>query len=76
MSNSSIWPIDMSLSGTTTLGQSELESDGNEGVLHLSFSSKTGASLSDCLMSYTGHSLGWGILALCRDAVGVFYCPS
>ena len=34
-----------------------------------------GASPSDDLMSYTGHSLG-GVLLLCKDAVGVFYGPT
>ena len=29
----SIWPIDMTISGATTPGQSEPGSDGNEGVL-------------------------------------------
>ncbi len=34
-------------------------SNGNEGVLHIPQSfSITGASPSDCLMSYAGHSLG------------------
>ena len=32
---SSILPIDRTLSDATTLGQSELGSDGNEGVLHI-----------------------------------------
>ena len=41
MSNSSIWPIDWTLSGTTTLG--------NKRVLHISQSSKTGTSKSDGL---------------------------
>ena len=41
------------------MGLSELGSDGNEGVLHIpQNSSITGASPSDCLMSYPGHSLG------------------
>ena len=65
MSNSSIGPIDRTISGATTLSQSGPGSNGNEGVLH----SKTGASLSDSLVSYPGH------LPLCRDAVGVFYSP-
>ena len=47
MSNSSIWPI-----GATTLNQSGPGRNGNEGVLHISQSSRiTGASPSDCLMS-------------------------
>ena len=32
---SSIWPIDRTLSGATTPGQSGPGSDGNEGVLHI-----------------------------------------
>ena len=31
---------------------------------------------SDFLVSYPGHSLGGGVLPLCREAVGVFYSPS
>ena len=58
MSNSSIWPIDRTLSGATTLGQSGSWSNGNEGVLYIPQSSSiTGASLSDCLVSYSKHSL-------------------
>ena len=50
---SSIWPIDRTLSGATTLGLSELGSDDNEGVLCiLQSSSITGTSPSDCLVSY------------------------
>ena len=33
--NGSIWPIDRTLPGTITLGQSGPESKGNEGVLHI-----------------------------------------
>ena len=55
MSNSSIWPIDRTLLGATTLGQSRSGSDDNEGVPRISKSSSiTGASPSDCLMSYPG----------------------
>ena len=35
MSNCSIWPIDKTLSGGTTSGQSKPGSDGNEEVLHI-----------------------------------------
>ena len=53
MSNSSIWPIDKTLSDATTLGQSGPGSNGNERVLCIpQNSSITGASQSDCLMSY------------------------
>ena len=34
MSDSSIWPIDRTLSNATTSGLSGLESDDNKGVLH------------------------------------------
>ena len=67
-----IWPIDRTLSGATTPGESGPGSYGNEGVLP---SSRTGASQSDGLVSYPGHSLA-GVLPLCIDAVGVSYNPS
>ena len=58
-------------------GQSEPGSNGNEGVLRIPQGpSITGISPSDCLVSYPGHSLGVGVLPLCRGAVGVFYSPS
>ena len=59
MWNSSIWPIDRTLSGTTTQGLSGPGSDGNEGVLCIPQSSSiTEASPSDCLALYLGHLLG------------------
>ena len=77
MSNSSIWPTDMTLSGAMTLGQSGPASNGNVGVLHIPQSSCiTGASPSDCLVSYPGHSLEEWVLTLYKDAVGVFYSCS
>ena len=58
MSNSSIRPIDRTLSGATTLGQSGPGSDANEEVLCIPQSSSiTGASPTDGLMSYSEHSL-------------------
>ena len=59
----------------------DLGANGNEGVLCISQSSSiTGTSLSNCLVSYLGHSLGvcvcGGVLLLCREAVGAFYSPS
>ena len=60
-------PIDKTLSGATTLGQSGPGSDGNEGVLHIpQRSSITGTSPSDCSVWYLGHLLG-GILPLNWD---------
>ena len=55
---SSIWLIDWTLSGASTLGQSGPESDVNEGVLCIPQSSSiTEDSPSDCFMLYPGHSL-------------------
>ena len=56
MSISSISPIDKTLSGAASPGQSGPGSDGSEGVLIIPQMFKTGASPSDCLMSYPGHS--------------------
>ena len=53
---SSIWPINRTLSGATTLGQGGLGSDGNEGVLRIP-QSITRTSPSDCLELYSGRSL-------------------
>ena len=48
-----MWPIDKTLSGATTPGQSGPGSDDNEKVLcSLQSSSITGTSPSDCLVSY------------------------
>ena len=55
----SIWPIDRTLSGATTPGQSGPGSNGNEEVFRIPQSSSiTGTSPSDCLVSYPAHSLG------------------
>ena len=49
---SSIWPIDRTLSGGATPGQSGPESNGNEGVYYIPQSSSIiGTSTSDCLVS-------------------------
>ena len=56
----SIWPIDRTLSGATTPGQSGPGSDDNEGVLYISQISEAGVFPSDSLMSHPGHSLRWG----------------
>ena len=78
MSSTSILPIDRTLSSAITPGLSGAESDGNERVLCIPQSSSiTGASPSDCFVSYPGHWLGGeGFLLPYRKAVGVFYSPS
>ena len=59
---SSIWPIDRTLSGATTPGQSGPGSYGNERVLRIPQSSSiSGTSPPDCFVSYPGQSLGEGL---------------
>ena len=58
----SILPIDRALSGATIPGQSGPGNNDNKGVFCIPQSSSiTGASLSDCLVSYPGHSLRGGL---------------
>ena len=52
--------MDRTLYGANTPGQSEPGSNGDEGILYISQSSLIDASLSDGLLSSTGHSLGEG----------------
>ena len=47
--NKPIWPIEGTLIGITTLGQSGTGSNGYEQVLHTSQISRSGASLSDAV---------------------------
>ena len=55
----SIWTTDNTLLSATTPGQSGPGSTGNEGVFYIPhILSFTGASPSDFLMSYPGHTLG------------------
>ena len=66
--------VDMPLNKDTQSGSWQW-SDGNEGVPYIPQSfSIPGTSPSDCLVSYTGHSLA-GSYPLCRGAVGVLYSP-
>ena len=51
--NKLYWPIDRTLSGASTPSHSGPGSNGNEGLLNIHQISKVGASLSDCLESYT-----------------------
>ena len=52
----------MAQSGATILGQSEPDTNDNDGVLRILQSpSITGTSRSNCLVSYPGHLLG-GVL--------------
>ena len=71
MLNSSILSIDRTLSGATTLHQSWLGSDGNEGTHH-SQKFQHFWSLPIRLFSVISWTLVWGVLSLCRNAVSVF----
>ena len=68
--NSSIWPLDGTLTGTTTLGPRGTRSNDSQGVFHIPQSSTTGASPWDGLVSYLGHLLS-RVLLLYRDAVSI-----
>ena len=58
----SVWPIDSTLSGLTTPGQSVPWSNGNEEVLRiLQMSSITGTLPSNCLVSFSGILIGGGL---------------
>ena len=77
MSNSSIWPIDRTLSGATTPGQSWPGSNGNEGVLRIPQSSNITGALPWLLnVIFRILVVGGGVLPLPRGAVGLFYSPS
>ena len=70
----SIRPMDRTLSGATTPGQSGLGSNGNEEVLHIPQISKAVALPSDGLMSYP-CGVEW-VRVRVRDAVGLLFSPS
>ena len=76
MSNSSLWPIDKTLSGATTPGQSAPESDSNEGILCIPQNSSITEVSPSNYFSVISRTFVGGVLLLCRDAVGVSYSQS
>ena len=77
MSNSSIRPINRTLSGVTTPSQSGPGSNGNEGVLHIPQSSSIIGTLpSDCLVSYPGHLLREGSYPTAKMQLVCFTAPA
>ena len=76
LSNSSIWPIEGTLTGTTTLDQSEPGNNGNEEVLHIPQNFRTEASPIRWFSLMPRTLIGRGVLSFCRDVVDVFYSPS
>ena len=74
---SSIWPIDRTVLNASTSSQNGPGSNGNDWVHQISQSSSiTRTSPSDCLVSYQGYSLGWGVLPLGREGIVIFYISS
>ena len=73
---SSMRPIDMTLSGATTLGQSGPGSDSNEELLRIPKRSSSYWNLTINLFCVLIRILVRRVLLLCIDAVGVFYNPS
>ena len=70
---SSIWPVDRTLSGATTLGWNGLGINGNKVVLCIPQRSRiTGTWPSDCF-SVISRILVGGVLAVSREADSVFY---
>ena len=64
----STWLMYRTLSGATTLGYNRPGSHCNKGVLCIPKSSSiSGTSLSDCLVSYLGHTLRWGVSYLAAE---------
>ena len=77
MSNSSIRPLDKTLTGAITPSDWGPGRGGNEKVLCISQNyCITEASPSYCLVSYPEHSLGGGVQQFRRDIVDVFFSPS
>ena len=70
--NSPIWPIDRTLTGTTTQGQIGHGSNGNEDVLYIPQSSRDSTS-NAVQWTHPGYSLEGGDLFPCIDAVRIFY---
>ena len=62
--NISIWPIDRTLLGTSTLDQRVPGGNDNEGILHIHQSFRN-LNIRCSLLSYPEHSLGW-VLPLCK----------
>ena len=71
--NSSILPIDTTLTNTNNPGKSGPESKGNDKVLHISQSFRTGV-LSFSIVPRL--LVGWGVFPFCRGVIGVFFSPS
>ena len=71
------WPIDRTLSGATTPGQSGHGSEGHKWILRIPQSLTLHYwSLTVRLFSVISRTLFGGVLLLCSEAVGVFFSPS
>ena len=70
--NCFIWPIHGILTGTITPGQSGPGSNVNKKVLHSPLCSRTQASPSDILESYTGRSLEGSYLSVEMQSMCIY----
>ena len=80
-SNSSIWPIGGSLTGTTTSDQSGYGSTAKEGILYISKVSGMESYTSVSLVSYPGHRAVYLVVVMvkamdCRIVVSEFELQS
>ena len=73
--NGPIWSIDEILTNITTADQSGHESNGNERLLHITFSSTAGISPSDAVPCHI-LDICWAVLPLCSSTVSVFCSPN
>ena len=73
---SSIWPIDRTLSSTTTPRMSGCGSNGNERGTPHSPKLQHYWNFTIRLFSVISWTLIGGVLPLCREAISVFYSPS
>ena len=76
-SSRSLWPLDGTLKGTITPGQSGPGSNSNEGVLHTTKNSRAEASQPDAINYRTQDTLffGGGSYSSAGDTVSIFYAP-
>ena len=70
---SSIWSIDMTQTGATTLGYSGPWSDGIKRVLRIPQKLQYYWTLNIVSFGIINRTLVGGVLTLCRDALGVLY---
>ena len=71
-----IWPIDRTLTSTTTMGRSEVRSNGNQVMLNVHQRLRTGLSPSGAIQCHIQDTRWSGVLPLSKNAVSIFYKPA